>query len=104
MSREPGEKASDPRAGMGREIGRKADRKLRARAERQHSIWFGLGLLGVVGWAVVVPTVLGAAFGRWLDARWPGRVSWTLTFLLVGLGVGCLSAWRWVKRESGHTE
>ena len=35
-------------------------------------------------------------------ARLGDRVSWTLTFLFIGLGIGCLIAWYWVKRESDH--
>jgi ATP synthase protein I len=46
-----------------------------------------------------VPTLLGAAFGIWLDSRYPAAQSWMLTFLLVGLTIGCLNAWHWVAKE-----
>jgi ATP synthase protein I len=81
-------------------VGRKAERKLRARRAERRGVWFGLGMFGLVGWAVVVPTVAGAALGLWLDARFPSRVSWTLTLLLMGVVLGSLNAWFWVKRES----
>jgi ATP synthase protein I len=81
-------------------IGAKETRKLRARRGKNRSIWFGMGMFGLVGWAVAVPTVLGIALGVWIDARWPGRVSWTLTLLFVGIVLGCLHAWYWVQRES----
>lgn len=84
-------------------IGRKAARKLKARGERNRGIWFGLGMFGLVGWAVAIPTILGIALGAWLDAQFPGRVSWTLTFLFIGVVLGCINAWYWVKRE-GHRE
>jgi ATP synthase protein I len=102
MSDAPSPKSPDGKTAVGEEIGRKAARKLRAQRERHRSIWFGLGMLGVVGWAVVIPTLLGAALGRWLDASGRGRVSWTVTLLLVGLVIGCVNAWYWVKRESGR--
>ena len=102
MSDAPSPESPDAKTEIGEEIGRKAARKLRARRERHRSIWFGLGMLGVVGWAVVIPTLLGAALGRWLDAPGRGRVSWTVTLLLVGLVIGCVNAWYWVKRESGR--
>jgi ATP synthase protein I len=57
-------------------------------------------MFGLVGWSVAVPTVAGLALGIWLDARFPGRASWTLTFLVVGVALGCLNAWYWVKQES----
>jgi ATP synthase protein I len=81
-------------------VGRKAARKLRARREGSRSVWFGLGMFGLVGWAVALPTVAGAALGVWLDSRVPSRVSWTLTGLLVGALLGSLNAWFWVQRES----
>jgi len=84
-----------------RELERKATRKLRARREGDRGVWFGLGMMGVVGWSVAVPTVLGVAAGVWLDRRSAGGVSWTLTGLVVGLAMGCLNAWFWIRREGG---
>ncbi|OGL07561.1 MAG: hypothetical protein A3I14_07790 [Candidatus Rokubacteria bacterium RIFCSPLOWO2_02_FULL_73_56] len=81
-------------------VGRKAERKLRARREGRRGVWFGLGMFGLVGWAVALPTVAGIALGLWLDARFPSRVSWTLTLLLLGAALGALNAWYWVTRES----
>ena len=83
---------------FGREIGESATRKLKARRSNQ-GVWFGLGMMGLVGWSVAVPTLLGAALGIWLDNRHPGTHSWTLTLLIVGLIIGCLNAWHWVARE-----
>ncbi len=62
-----------------------------------------IGMMGLVGWSVVLPTVLGAALGVWLDRRYPMRHSWTLTLLFTGLFVGCLNAWHWVAREDKET-
>lgn len=83
------------------ELARKARRKLRARREGDRGIWFGLGTMGLVGWSVAIPTVLGIAVGVWLDARTAGgrAISWTLTGLLVGVFLGCLNAWFWIERE-----
>ncbi len=81
-----------------REIGVKVARKLRAR-KSPPGVWFGLGMMGLVGWSVVVPTLLGAALGIWLDNRHTGRYSWTLTLLVIGLVIGCLNAWHWVSKE-----
>ncbi len=80
------------------EIGAKAARKLKARKSTQ-GVWFGLGMMGLVGWSVVVPTLLGAALGIWLDNHHPGKHPWTLSLLVVGLAAGCLNAWHWVAKE-----
>ena len=84
------------------EIGRKAERKLKARGERERGVWFGLGMFGLVGWSVAVPTLVGVALGIWLDRQLDDRISWTLTLLFLGIVLGCLNAWYWVERESRH--
>ena len=80
------------------QVGTKAARKLRARHSTQ-GVWFGLGMMGLIGWSVVVPTLLGAALGTWLDKHHPGKPSWTLALLVAGLVIGCLNAWHWVAKE-----
>ena len=77
------------------EIGAKATRKIKARKSTQ-GVWFGVGMMGLVGWSVVVPTLLGAALGIWLDKHHPGKHPWTLALLVVG----CLNAWYWVAKEA----
>lgn len=76
------------------------DRKIRASRTADRSVWFGLGMFGLVGWSVAIPAVVGAASGVWLDRRFPGRISWTLTLLIGGVVIGCLHAWRWLRSES----
>lgn len=83
-------------------IGSKAERKIRARGEQDRGVWFGLGMFGLVGWAVAVPALVGVLLGLWLDERFPGKPSWTLTLLFLGVGLGCVNAWYWVRRESRH--
>jgi len=100
MTDEPRAQAPPPDGEVTEIVGRKAERKLRARRAGRRSVWFGLGMFGLVGWAVALPTVAGVALGLWLDARFPSRVSWTLSLLLTGALLGSLNAWYWVKRES----
>ena len=88
-----------PKPSLSQEVGAKTARKLRARRHAKQTVWFGLGMMGLIGWSVVVPTLLGAALGIWLDKSHPGSFSWTLTLLVVGLVLGCLNAWRWVAKE-----
>lgn len=81
------------------QVGAKAARKLKAQRNPAPGVWSGLGLMGVIGWSVVVPTLLGAALGLWLDRHYPGGRSWTLALLVAGLTLGCLNAWHWVSQE-----
>ncbi|CAM5183664.1 hypothetical protein CDEN61S_01299 [Castellaniella denitrificans] len=82
-----------------RRIGTKAARKRMARRQVNHTLWSGLGMMGLVGWSVALPTLLGAAIGWWLDSRHPSAHSWTLALLAAGLTLGCFSAWHWVVEE-----
>lgn len=100
MTDEPRSRGPLPERDVPGVVGRKAERKLRARRTGRRGVWFGLGMFGLVGWAVALPTVGGVALGLWLDGRWPSRISWTLTLMLSGALLGSLNAWYWVKRES----
>ena len=84
---------------FGREVRAKAARKLHARRNPTAGIWSGFGMMGLVGWSVVVPTLLGAAIGMWLDNRYPSSRSWTLALLVAGLALGCFNAWNWIATE-----
>ncbi|MGD2112078.1 MAG: AtpZ/AtpI family protein [Gammaproteobacteria bacterium] len=85
---------------LGEQVGRRAARRQRAREAGQRTAWFGLGMFGLVGWSVAIPTLVGIGIGLWLDRRWPGQASWTLTFLFIGVVLGCLNAWYWIRQES----
>jgi ATP synthase protein I len=87
------------RPSLGEQVGAKAERKLKARRNPTPGVWFGLGMMGLIGWSVALPTLLGAALGLWLDARHPGSHSWTLALLVAGLAIGCFNAWHWIAKE-----
>lgn len=97
------EKIEPKKADEGNEFSRNVDakvtRKLKAMRNPTSGVWFGLGMMGLIGWSVVVPTLLGATFGVWLDSRHPGNYSWTLMLLFIGLVIGCWNAWHWVSKE-----
>ena len=97
MSDDP-KRSSKSDSAFAAQVGAKATRKLKARRSTQ-SVWFGLGMMKLIGWSVVVPTLLGAALGIWLDKHYPGGRSWTLALLVAGLAIGCLNAWFWVAKE-----
>lgn len=82
----------------------KSRRKMKARGKSQKGVWFGLGMFGLVGWSVTIPTLLMLALGVWIDARSNSRYSWTLMLLVVGITIGCLNAWYWIKQEGKEIE
>jgi ATP synthase protein I len=92
-------KTSNAESAFSRQVGAQAARKLKARREATKSVWFGLGMSGLIGWSVTVPALLGAALGIWIDERYKSTYSWTLMLLLMGLIIGCMNAWHWVHSQ-----
>tara|TARA_R110000868_G_scaffold226448_2_gene479043 strand:+ start:66 stop:422 length:357 start_codon:yes stop_codon:yes gene_type:complete len=82
------------------QVGAKVHLKMRAKQNKNSGIWFGLGMMGVIGWSVAVPTLLGVSLGIWLDKYYGDQRSWTLALLLAGLAIGCFTAWTWVSKEN----
>ena len=89
----------NPTSPLAKRIDAKAKRMLKARRDHAPNVWFGLGMIGLIGWSVTVPTLVGAAIGMWLDEHDPGSHSWTLALLVTGLAIGCLNAWHWIAKE-----
>jgi ATP synthase protein I len=81
------------------QVAAKAARKLKAQRTVERPAWFGLGMLGTIGWSVAVPTLGGALLGAWWDRHHPGQHSWTLPLLVAGLVLGCANAWHWISAE-----
>lgn len=57
-----------------------------------------LGQIGVLGWLVVTPMLIGIFAGRWLDMRLHSGLFWTAPLLMLGAALGCWSAWQWMGR------
>lgn len=79
----------------------KRRRELRARWRRdgERSMGRNLAMIGVLGWTVITPMVLGIFAGRWLDRRLHSGLFWTLGLFAAGLVVGCVLAWKWIERQ-----
>jgi ATP synthase protein I len=93
------------RRDLSERVRRKEARKMRARRRKDRRIWFGLGMFGLVGWSVALPTLIGLAVGIWIDATWPQiPYSFTLMGLIGGLLAGLYSAWHWVNSEGNIIE
>ena len=89
-------KVANEETNFSRQVAAQAARKLKAQRGAKRSVWFGLGMSGLIGWSVTVPTLMGAALGIWVDRNYPSTLSWTLMLLLLGLLTGCFNAWYWV--------
>ncbi len=65
--------------------------------EGEPSVGRRLAQIGVLGWIVVIPMLIGLYLGHRLDQALGTGIFWTAPLLLVGLGLGCWSAWKWIQ-------
>ncbi len=75
--------------------------QLRAEGEKnpEPSLGARFGQIGILGWTMIVPTLLGLFVGRWLDRTFHTGVTFAAALLMVGAGFGLWSAWRWMHRQ-----
>jgi ATP synthase protein I len=99
MNEESKAKGQNEGTNFTRQVGAQAARKRKALRGAKKTIWFGLGMSGIIGWSVAGPIVVGAAVGIWVDKRYPSTLSWTLMLLCLGLVIGCFNAWQWVDSQ-----
>jgi ATP synthase protein I len=72
----------------------------RAELEPEPSLGSRLGQIGILGWTIVLPTLLGLAVGHWLDKRFATGVFFSAPLLMVGAAIGLWSAWKWMHRQT----
>ena len=81
------------------EVKRRRERHERHEREGDPSFWSSVGMMGTIGWTVAVPTAGGVLLGRWLDGRLDAGHVFMVFFMLVGLGFGCVTAWRLISEK-----
>ena len=75
-------------------VRRQRARRERWRREGERPLGHNLALIGVLGWLVVTPTLIGIFIGRWLDRAVDGGIFWTVSLLFAGVCLGCWLAWK----------
>ena len=58
-----------------------------------------VGQIGVLGWIIVTPTLIGLFIGRWLDHRLGTGIFLSAPLLMLGAAIGFWSAWRWMHQQ-----
>lgn len=80
-----------------KEIRLRDERRQRWLRDGEDSVARRLAQIGVLGWIMVIPMLIGMFAGRWLDSRLHSGIFWTAPLLFLGAALGCWSAWRWIK-------
>lgn len=68
-------------------------------ATPEPSLGARLGQIGVLGWMIVAPTLLGALIGRWADRQFGTGVFFSAPLIMVGAAIGFRAAWKWMYRR-----
>lgn len=101
MDDRPNKRLSDDGRPLSERVGASEQMKIDSGKRAFRSIWAGFAMFGMIGWSVVIPTLLGVMLGLWLDKTFPApQRSWTLMLMLAGLVAGCVNAWRWIAEEN----
>ncbi len=79
-------------------IRRRTEQMQKTRDEPKYSPLSGLGVFGVIGWSVAIPTVGGAFLGMWLNDVAPQSFSWPIALILGGVVLGAMVAWSWIDK------
>jgi len=85
--------------GMAAAVRKRQQRRKHWLNEGEPSVVRFVGQIGVLGWMIVTPTLIGLFIGRWLDHRFSTGIFWSAPLLLLGVVVGCWSAWRWMYKQ-----
>ncbi len=85
---------------IGRAARQASSREREAREEPEPSLGSRLGQIGILGWSIVIPTLLGLVIGRFLDRHFGTGVFFSAPLLMIGAAFGLWSAWEWMHRQT----
>jgi ATP synthase protein I len=73
-------------------------RRIRKAKKEQRTLLANTIYLGTLGIIFVLPVIVGAYLGSWLDNRLPGySFSWTVTLIVLGVFVGSMNVYLFVR-------
>jgi len=78
-------------------ISRQVDRMQKADKDRP-TLLAQTAYLGTLGLLLVIPVIVGAYLGRWLDGFVEGySIRWTLSLIVIGVAVGAINVYLFIK-------
>jgi ATP synthase protein I len=89
--------AQDEQDPLVKAVRKRGERHIRWLRDGDPSAVQRLAQIGVLGWIIVVPMLIGVFAGRWLDRAFNSGLFCTAPLLMLGLALGCFSAWKWME-------
>jgi len=78
---------------------RSRERDRLAREVPEPSLGSRLGQIGILGWAIVTPILLGVVLGRLADRHFATGITLTAAAIFVGAAIGLHAAWKWMHKQ-----
>lgn len=78
---------------------RSAKREELGRETPEPSLGSRLGQIGILGWAIVTPMLLGVVLGRLADRHFDTGIFFTAPAIGLGAVIGFHAAWKWMHRQ-----
>lgn len=78
---------------------REAERERLGRETPEPSLASRLGQIGVLGWMVVLPMLVGVLLGRIADRHFGTGIFFSAPGVMLGAAIGFRSAWKWMHRQ-----
>ncbi|MBP1151725.1 MULTISPECIES: AtpZ/AtpI family protein [Methylocaldum] len=89
----------DEQEKLRRSIERQAKRMEQAERDRS-TLLSQTAFLGVLALLLVIPVILGAYLGRWLDSLSKGySIHWTVSLIIIGVIVGIFNVYLFVREH-----
>lgn len=88
----------DPEDRLAQAARRAEERRREGIEVPEPSLGVRLGQIGILGWTIVVPTLIGVVVGHWLDRLFGTKVFFSAPLIMIGAAFGMWSAWRWMHR------
>ena len=99
MNVEPNPMGQQSPDGLAAAARQQRERRDNWKKEGEPSMMRFVGQIGVLGWIIVTPTLIGLFVGRWLDHKLGTGIFWSAPLLLIGVMIGFWSAWRWMHQQ-----
>ena len=93
------EDGDDTTSALLEQVRRRAGSAQRWLRDGEPSLAKQFAAVGVLGWIIVVPALLGVWIGRWIDRWLSSGITFTAALLFCGILLGGWSAWRWMHEK-----
>lgn len=84
---------------MHRAIRTREKRRKQWELEGERPLWKNLSMIGALGWLIVIPTLIGVLFGRWLDKTFDTGILFSGALIFLGVVTGSYLVWQRITKE-----